>query len=418
MDQTPIYLDHNATTPLLPEVANAMRACSTGEYGNPASQHAAGRRARRLLEDSRERIGELLGARMGGPSPDRVTFTSGGTEANNLAILGLAARGEDRLTGGGSYAPHAVISAVEHPSVAAAADELARRGWQVDRLPVNSRGVARADEMAPMLRPETNLVAVMLGQNETGVLQPVAEVATACAQQGVPCHTDAAQVCGKLPVDFRALGVATLSIAAHKFHGPLGIGALIVRHGVELRPQLFGGFQQAGLRPGTESLALAVGMCRALELWHIERETRDARLQQLRDRLESQIVAGWPGAVILGREAPRLPHTSCIAFVGLDRQALFLALDQAGVACSTGSACASGSSEPSPALVAMGCGRAEIGAALRFSLGASTTVSEVDQAARRIVHCCNDLGLANKQRKTAPTSPARTPNRVEFGLTN
>jgi cysteine desulfurase len=182
-----------------------------------------------------------------------------------------------------------------------------------------------------------------------------------------------------------------MSVAAHKFHGPPGIGARVVRHGVELAPQLFGGFQQAGLRPGTESVALVVGMLRALELWHAERDERAARLARLRDRLEQAVCQGWPAAVVLASGAPRLPHTANIAFVGLDRQALFMALDQAGIACSTGSACASGSSEPSPALLAMGCDEAVAGSALRFSLGATTSAAEVDAAARRILAVCNEL---------------------------
>jgi cysteine desulfurase len=231
----------------------------------------------------------------------------------------------------------------------------------------------------------------MLGQNETGVLQPAAELAAVCAERQVPLHSDAAQVVGKLPVDFRALGVTTMSVAAHKFHGPLGIGALLVRHGTRLQPQLFGGFQQGGLRPGTENVALAVGMCRALESWHAERHERAARMLRLRDRFEQMIRAGWPDAVVIGAAAERLPHTSHIAFVGLNRQSLFMALDQAGVACSTGSACASGSSEPSPVLTAMGCQTAVVDSALRFSLGATTSADEMDEAARRILRCCNEL---------------------------
>jgi len=392
----PIYLDHNASTPVLPEVAEAMRACLAAPFLNPASQHEFGRRARRALEDARERIAELLGARTGGSDPDRVIFTSGGTEANNLAVFGLAEAGDGRFNGPASRCGHVIVSAIEHPSVTAAADELARHGWRVDRLGVDLRGVLRVDPMAELLRPETRLVAAMLGQNETGVLQPVGKLAAICARQGVPLHTDAAQVVGKLPVDFRALGVSTLSVAAHKFHGPLGIGVLVVRHGVELRPRLFGGFQQAGVRPGTEPVALAAGMCRALELWHAEREDRASRLRRLRERFEQLIARGWPDAVVIGRDAPRLPHTSNIAFVGLDRQALFMAVDLAGVACSTGSACASGSSEPSPALAAMGCPPAVFGSALRFSLGATTTGEQVDEAARRILLCCNELGRKNR----------------------
>ncbi|MEX2315936.1 MAG: cysteine desulfurase family protein [Pirellulales bacterium] len=388
-----IYLDHNATTPMLPEVVDAMRACYETPYFNPASQHEPGRRARRKLEDARERIGELLGARVSAADADTLLFTSGGTEANNLALFGL---GEGRFSGPGSASRHIIVSSIEHPSIATSADELARGGWQVDRLGVDERGLLRGDRLSELLRPETRLVAVMLGQNETGVLQPVAELAAICAQRGVPCHTDAAQVVGKLPVDFRALGVTTLSAAAHKFHGPLGVGVLIVRHGTELRPQSFGGFQQNGLRPGTESVALAVGMCRALELWHADRDARAVQLRQLRDRFEAAILQGWPNAVVIGRGAPRLPQTSNIAFVGLERQALFMALDQAGVACSTGSACASGSSEPSPALVAMGCERSVVTSALRFSLGITTTEPDIAEAARRILRCCNELGRRNR----------------------
>jgi cysteine desulfurase len=378
----PIYLDHNATTPVLPEVVEEMRACYAEPYYNPASQHEFGRRARRRLEDARERIGELVGANMTGRDADAVVFTSGGTEANNLAVRGLI---------GANSAGHLVISDLEHPSITALGDQLARAGAQVDRLEIDADGLLRMSKLPQLLRPETRLVCVILGHNETGVLQPVAKIAALCAEHDVPLHTDAAQVVGKLPVDFRTLGAATMSFAAHKFHGPLGIGALVVRHGVALTPQLVGGFQQAGLRPGTESVALAVGMLTALELWHAEQDPRRVRLTALRAEFERTICAGWPDAIVLGAESPRLPHTSNVAFVGLERQALFIALDQAGVACSTGSACASGSSEPSPALVAMGLDEAVFSSALRFSFGATTTAAEVAESSRRILKVCNDL---------------------------
>jgi cysteine desulfurase len=396
----PIYLDHNATTPVLPEVIEAMRECYAVPYLNPASQHEFGRGARRVLEAARERIGELVGANMSGRDADRIIFTSGGTEANNLAIRGLI--GEGRFNGPGNNGhnpengsralPHLIISAIEHPSVAAVADHLTTLGWHVDRIGVDRRGVIRATELPALIRPETKLVAAMLANNESGVIQPVAELAAICAQNSIPLHTDAAQIIGKLPVSFRELNAATMSFAAHKFHGPLGIGALVVRHDVDLAPQLFGGFQQGGLRPGTESVALAVGMLRALELWHAESAARIARLSQLRADFERAICAGWPAAVVIGAEAERLPNTSNIALVGLDRQALFIALDQAGVACSTGSACASGSSEPSPTHLAMGCDPTVIGSGLRFSFGVGTTAAELDEATRRILKICNDLG--------------------------
>jgi cysteine desulfurase len=400
---TPIYLDYNATTPVLPEVVDAMRACYEGSYLNPASQHEFGRGARRLLENARYTIAHILGAEVDTHAHDRLIFTSGGTEANNLAIRGLLELGRvgiahhkqqqrDESVGGAHPAPHLIVSAIEHPSIATLANELEHRGYAVDRLGVDRNGVVRVDELARLIRPETRLVAVMLANNETGVVQPIADLAQICNEHHIPLHTDAAQAAGKIPVNFRDLKVVSMSVAAHKFHGPTGIGALVVRHGIELAPQLFGGFQQFGMRPGTESVALAVGMSRALELWNREAAIRDARMRNLRDGFEQSIVAGWPAAVVIGAAAERLPHTSHIAFVGIDRQALFMALDQAKVACSTGSACASGSSEPSPVLVAMGCQPAIVASALRFSCGATTTASEVDQAVHRILACCNDLG--------------------------
>jgi len=385
-----IYLDCNATTPVLPEVVEAMRACYAEPLLNPASQHEFGRRARRRLEDARERIGELVRAKTTGRDADAVIFTSGGTEANNLAVRGLyfsKARAGSSSTPGGRI----VSSKLEHPSITALTDELARGGAQIDYLPVDERGALRVDALPSLLHPEARLVCAMLANNENGVLQPVAELAAISNEQNVPLHTDATQAVGKIPVDFRALGAATMAFTAHKFHGPLGIGTLVVRHGVELAPQLFGGFQQAGLRPGTESVALVVGMLTALELAYAELESRGERLTKLRDEFERAIYAGWPEAVVIGAGRYRLPNTSNIAFVGLDRQALFIALDQAGIACSTGSACASGSSEPSPVHLAMGLPEGVVSSALRFSFGATTTADEVAESSRRILAVCNEL---------------------------
>ena len=381
---SPIYLDHNSTTPIAPAVAEAMAAAWAAVPGNPASQHRFGRDARHLLEDAREGIAEILNAKITGMDADRLIFTSGGTEANHLALRGLAGK-----------PGHLITSAMEHPSVLATAKQLEKDGWQVDRLPADNNGVVQIDRLADLIQPSTRLVSLMLGNNETGVMQPVADAGRICQQHGVPLHTDAVQVVGKLPVNFRELGVAALSCAAHKFHGPQGIGALLVRHKVAIEPQMQGGFQQEGLRPGTEPVALAVGMHHALRLWRHEQHQRAARMTQLRDRLERYILTHVNRAEIVGLDAPRMPHTSNIAFVGHDRQALFMAIDLAGVACSTGSACASGSSEPSHVLVAMGCAETIIRGSLRFSLGAFTTVAEVDEAASRIIKACNDLGRAN-----------------------
>jgi len=398
-----IYLDNNATTPLLPEVADAMDQCLRSGYANPASQHAAGRRARRRLEQAREAIGRLLGARLDSAHADQVIFTSGGTESNNLALLGLIQRNHAHTTPG-----RLLISAIEHPSVVGAAAHLERLGWCVDRVSVDHNCVIDLGELRSLMDPTVRLVSVMLGNNETGVIQPVVEVAAVCRAAGIPLHTDAVQAVGKLPVDFRELGVDALSCAAHKFHGPRGIGVLLVRWGVQIEPILHGSFQQAGLRPGTESVALAVGMQKALEIWHTERQQRSVRLTALRDRLEDRLLAGCPDAVIHDRDADRLPQTTNVSFPGVDRQALVAALDLAGVDCSTGSACASGSSEPSPVLRAMGTAKALLDGSIRLSLGCHTTVAEVEESANRILKAVNHLRRPPEARKSQPTPPARS----------
>jgi cysteine desulfurase len=375
-----IYLDHNATTPPLPAVAEAMRECDAAGLANPASQHEAGRRARQALETAREGIAEILGARLASPNPDRVIFTSGGTEANNLAILGMAGREPCRV----------IVSAIEHPSVAEPAKELKRRGYDVQVLPAKRSGVVDLARLEELMMPSTRLVSIMMGNNETGVLQPVHEAAKICRRRGVLVHTDAVQVAGKLTIDFQSLGADAMSVTAHKFHGPRGIGALVLRHDVALQPLLFGGFQQEGLRPGTESVTLALGMHAALRLSAAERALRIERMAWLREKLESLLLAAWPGAVIHGRDAPRLPHTTSISFPGIDRQKLVMALDLAGVECSSGSACASGSTDPSATLVAMGVTPAEYDSAVRFSLGATTTEEEIDEAAARARRLFND----------------------------
>jgi len=379
-----IYLDHNATTPTRPEVVEAMARCFAAGLANPASQHQPGQRARRVLEDARQRIAELLGAAVNCPQPDQLIFTSGGTEANNLAIFGLARRDA-------SAPGQIVVSAIEHASVLEPAERLMEEGWRLDTLGVDSLGVVRPERFASLLGPATRLVSVMLGNHETGVVQPVAELAVVCNAQGVPLHTDAVAVAGKLPIEFRRLGVAALSVAAHKFQGPLGIGALVVGHGTPIRPMLFGGPQQGGVRPGTESVALAIGMQTALELWHREQDEHLRQMTALRERFEQGIKAGYSGAVVHGESAPRLPNTSSIAFPGLEGQILLLALDMAGVACSVGSACASGSTELSPTLRAMGLSNDLVASSLRFSLGVTTTAAEIDEAVRRILHVCQAL---------------------------
>lgn len=381
----PIYLDHNATTPTRPEVIESMTACWRAGLANPASQHRLGQQARRVLEQARQKIALLLGADLSGSRGDRLIFTASGTEANNLAILGIVRASQPGPPG------HLIVSAIEHPSVLGPAQELLDQGWDVDTLGVTSDGVVRVDRLAGLLRPDTRLVSVMLANHETGVLQPIDQIARLCNRAGVPLHTDAAQAAGKLPLDFRALGVAAMSVAAHKFQGPVGIGALLVRHDLTIKPLQFGGHQQGGLRPGTEAVALGVGMATALELAYGELETTTRRLTALRDRFESGLRAGWPELVVNGGAAPRLAQTSNLAFPGLDGQVLLLALDAAGVACSVGAACSSGSTELSPTLRAMGLPKTIVASSLRFSLGASTTQPEIDEAVRRVLGVVGQL---------------------------
>lgn len=379
---------------MLPAVAEAIYECHRLGLGNPASSHQLGRQARAMLEDAREGIAELLGANLSSAPPDRVIFTSGGTESNNLAFHGLI----------GYRAPgNVAISAIEHPSVTAAAERLAAHGWRLVRLPVTADGVLDLDAAAERLTPEVKLVSVMLANHETGAVQPVAAVASLCAARGIMLHTDAAQAAGKLPIDFRASGVTALSLAGHKLHGPLGIGLLLVRGGVPLEPMLVGGSQQLGSRAGTENAALAVGLHIALRQWHLEATQRAAHLRALQEQFERGLRERLPDVIIHATQVQRLPQVSNVAFPGLDRETLLIALDLAGVACSAGPACASGSSEPSPTLRAMGLPGAQIDSSLRFSWGALTPAGEVGEAVDRICRCVNDLRRRIRPELQPPT---------------
>jgi cysteine desulfurase len=359
----PIYLDHNATTPVLPEVWDAVRAAPSG---NPASAHGAGRAARRALEDARERIAALLGAQA-----DEITFTSGATEANNLAVLGAPA------------AP-VVASQIEHPCVLEPLRQLERRGARVEWLPADARGV-----IAWRAPSEPVFACVMLANHETGALQPVREIA-ASLPKGSRLHCDAVQAVGKLPVNFRDLGATTLSASAHKFGGPKGIGVLLLKRGAALSPLAFGGHQQKGLRPGTEPVPLAVGMATALEVATRDLSATRAKLELLRERLWLGLQRMCAPVVLNGPEigAPdALPTTLNVSFLGCRADLLLMALDLAGVSCSTGSACSSGSLLPSPVLRAMGVSDDVLRSALRFSLSATQTTEEVEEAVGCIAEC-------------------------------
>ncbi|MBI5760951.1 MAG: cysteine desulfurase [Planctomycetales bacterium] len=420
MSLDPIYLDNNATTPVLPEVVEAMTACWRDGFANPGSRHLYGRRARQALETARESLASILGAH-----PDEVIFTSGGTESNNMAVLGLTATSSPLPSGGegsgvrGPRAsethPHTLLSDArtpphpsplpkgerarqtiaftrgEHPAVLEAARSLTSSGWRLHDMQVDSTGRLLAEQYASLPWNELRLVCVILAHNETGVIQNLAPLAAKCCEHHVPLHIDAVQAVGKIPVNFHELGATTLALGAHKFCGPRGIGALLLKRGVTLSRIAFGGHQEADRRPGTECVPLIVGMVRALELFQSERELRTRRLTELRDLLQAGLRRACPPVVVNGEAAPRLPNTLNIAFPGVDGEALLVALDLEGIACSLGSTCASGAAEPAPTLVAMGCPPEVYRSSVRFSLGVETTRDEIDRAITIIGRVVNRL---------------------------
>ena len=375
-----IYLDHNSTAPMLPEVANKMTECFAAGFVNPASQHRPGQLARKHLEDARRKIANYLGAKTSGMDTDQLIFTSGGTESNNLAILGLVNTPDsDPGIKPSLFTPqHILISSIEHPSVIGAAEQLVRLGHSVDKIPVDSNGVCRVDRLDSMINDDTKLISLMLANNETGVVQPVNEVAQLCRDRDILFHTDAVQAVGKVPVHFRELSVDALSFTGHKFGGPRGIGGLILRHGLTPAPLQFGGFQQMALRPGTEDVALVAGMETALEIFHKNETDYYSDVLVLRNHLEKTLLSRFPDLVINGVNATRLPHVSNLSFPEVDRQSFLMAADMKGLAISTGSACASGSSELSPVLLAMGLEKSIIENSVRISLGVSNTRDEIE----------------------------------------
>jgi len=362
-----IYLDHNATTPAAAEVIEAVAQCLREEIGNPSSIHYFGQRARRRMEEAREEVAGLIGA-----DAKEIIFVSGGTEANNLAIKGvaeaLAPKGRRLLT-----------TAVEHHAVLHGIESLEKRGFEVTRLRVDGYGRASVEALAAALRPDTVLVSVMLANNEVGTLEPVAEMAGICRGRGVIFHTDAVQAVGKIPVDVEQLGVDLLSLSGHKFSGPRGVGALFVRKGVPYLPQMHGGHQERNRRAGTENLAGIVGLGVAARLAR-ERLTEWAEhSEKLRRRLERGLLERIEDVKIFGHPEFRLPNTLCAGFRGTEGESLLMNLDLKGVAVSTGSACSSGTVEPSHVLKAMGVGPEYVRSALRFSVGKDNTEPEIDR---------------------------------------
>ncbi len=367
---TPIYMDHAATTPVRREVFEAMGPFFGPRFGNPSSMHRWGREARAALDAARERLARCLGAR-----PDEICFTSGGTESDNFAILATfhARRTEGRTA--------VVTTPIEHKAILGAVHQAAREGAEERLLEVSHAGIVDRDSFEANVREDTAVCSVMWVNNEIGAMQPIEELAPLAKERGAVFHTDAVQAFGKVHIDVRSVPIDILSISGHKIGAPKGIGAIFIRRGTPYEPLLFGGAQNRGVRPGTENVAFAVGLATAAELAVAEREEEVRRVGELRDRLEAALLERIPDAVVNGKGAPRAPHVLNISVPGTDSESLLLALDLAGVACSSGSACQSGSVEPSHVLTAIGVPRELAGAAVRMSLGPLTTEEGVARVA-------------------------------------
>jgi cysteine desulfurase len=368
-----IYMDANASTPLLPEVFEAMRPYLMSSYGNASSIHHFGQQARMAVEAARERVALALGARA-----SEIVFTSGATESDNLALFGIVGKALDA-----GEPAHLITTSIEHHAVLHAAEALERRGAAVTFLPVSARGVVDPDDVRRALRPETKLISVMLANNETGALQPVKEIAAIAAEADIWMHTDAVQALGKIPLECKALGVDLASLSAHKLHGPQGVGALWLRRGTQLQPLFYGGAHERQRRAGTENIAGVVGFGEAVRLSQLAlADGTVARIAGLRDRLEQGLLARVDECGINGpaEHGARLPNTTNLWFDHLEGEALVIALDLKGLALSGGSACASGATEPSHVLLAMGLSKHRARASLRFSLSRLTTEEEIDRA--------------------------------------
>lgn len=358
-----VYFDNSATTPVLPEVFEAMRPYFSEHFGNASSIHHHGQETRAAVEHARESVAALLGCRAA-----EVVFTGGGTEADNLAIFGIAGAGD-----------HVITSTVEHHAVLNACRHLESEGCEVTYLPVDGRGLVNPQDVRRALRPSTKLVAIMTANNETGVLQPVEEIGEAAAEADVHFHTDAVQAAGKVHIDVKAMGCDLLAISGHKLHAPQGVGALYVRKGTVLAPMLYGGRHERSRRAGTENVPGIVGLGKAAELARTKLESGDGTMVALRDRLERALLRAESSG-INGDGAPRVPQTSSMYFDGIDGEALVIALDLKGLAVSTGAACSSGAIEPSHVLTAMGMSADRARASIRFSLGQQNTMEEVQFA--------------------------------------
>ncbi len=363
-----VYLDYNATTPLAPQVVDAVVATTRDVFGNASSVHHFGQQAKAALDDARTAVATLIGA-----DPSEVVFTSGGTEADNLAIRGAAEAAEP------SRRRHLVASAIEHEAVLNTLKALARRGWRTTLVPVDQSGIVSADRVREAMADDTALVSVMHANNEIGTIQPIAEIAAVAHERGALMHTDAVQSAGKIPVDVRALGVDLLALSAHKLNGPKGAGALWVKRGTRMLPILTGGKHERSRRAGTENVPAIAGFGTAARLAAAKMNTEGARVAALRDRLEASVLREVPGTAVNGAIEARVPNTTNISFERVEAESLLIALDLEGIAVSTGSACSSGTLEPSHVLRAMGFPAHRTQNSLRFSLGMFSTDADVDR---------------------------------------
>src|SRR2546423_2276816 len=360
-----VYLDNNASTPLLPEVFEAMRPYYLEKYGNASSIHHYGQHARAAVEKARASVAALLNAR-----PAEIVFTSGGTEADNLGIFGLVRRDD-----------HVITSTIEHSAVMNTCKRLEQMGHEVTYLAVNGRGEVEPEELRKALRPNTRLISIMMANNETGVLQPVEEIGKIAREADIFFHTDAVQAAGKVPIDAQKIGCDALSISAHKIHGPQGTGALFVKRGTLIQPLLYGGNHERQRRAGTENLPGIVGLGKAADIArHWLEHNGPAEMAAIRDSLENAVLNAMDGAGVNGAGAPRVPNTSSIYFDHVEGEALVIALDLKGLSVSSGAACSSGAIEPSHVLLAMGLSHERARGSLRISLGKQTTQDEVDFA--------------------------------------
>jgi cysteine desulfurase len=376
------YFDHNATTPPDPAVIEAVHRALTDDFGNPSSVHHFGQRAKALLDEARSAIADLIGA-----EPAEIVLTSGGTEADNLALRGAA----EALEAGGRR--RLITTSIEHEAVLNTVKALSRRGWTVTLLPVPASGIVSPAALEELIDDQTAVVSVMHANNEIGTIQPIEALASLAHAHGALFHTDAVQTAGKIPVNVRALGTDLLSLSAHKFNGPKGAGALWIKRGTRLVATMTGGKHERNRRGGTENVPGHAGLGVAARLAQLKQATEGARLAALRDRLERGILARVPGTMLNGAPAPRVPNTTNISFDGVEAESLLIALDLEGFAVSTGSACSSGTLEPSHVLRAMGLPSHRTQNSIRFSLGAGNTEPQVDALVARLPAVVEKLRL-------------------------